>query len=85
VPLVDGEQFGRLGRRPSERQRERAVAAWRRDQIGGERGQRVDGAGGQRRVHPLVELGLVEPPVGDGGAQQFDNPVAVRVGCAQRG
>ena len=32
-----------------------------------------------------IELGLVEPPVTDGGAQQFDNPVAVRIGCAQRG
>jgi hypothetical protein len=27
----------------------------------------------------------VEPAVGDGGAQQFDDPVAVRVGRAQRG
>jgi hypothetical protein len=40
---------------------------------------------GQRRVQSLVELGRVEPAVGDGGAQQFDDPVAVRVGRAQRG
>jgi hypothetical protein len=63
MPFADGEQFGgRLGRCPGERYRERAVAAWRRDQVGGERGQRVDGPGGQRRVQPLVELGRVEPP-----------------------
>jgi hypothetical protein len=29
-------------------------------QIGGERGERVDGAGGQRRVQALVELDGVE-------------------------
>jgi hypothetical protein len=76
---------GRLGRRRSERHRERASAAWRRDQVGGKRGQRVDGARGQRRVHSLVELGPVEAAVGDGGAQQLDDPVAVRVGRAQHG
>ena len=47
----------------------RPVAAWHCDQIGGERGQRVNGAGGQRGVQPLVELGRVEPAVGDGGAR----------------
>jgi hypothetical protein len=83
VFLADREQFGgRLGGHPSERQRECAVAAWRRDQIGGERGQRVDRAGGQRRVQPLVEFDRVESAVGDGGAQQFDDSVAVRVGRA---
>jgi hypothetical protein len=45
----------------------------------------VDGAGGQRGVQPLVELGRAERAVGDGGAQQFGDPVAVRVGRAQRG
>ena len=30
-------------------------------------------------------FGQVEPTVGDGGAQQLDHPVAVRVGRAQRG
>jgi len=83
---ADGDQFGgRFGWRPSARQHERALAARRGDQIGGERGQRVDGAGGQRRVQSLVELGLVEPPVGDGRAQQFGDPVTVRIGCAECG
>jgi len=48
-------------------------------------GQRVDGARGQRRVHSLVELGPVEAAVGDGGAQQLEDPVAFCVGRAQHG
>jgi hypothetical protein len=85
VPLVDGDQCGgRPGRRHSGRQVERAGASWRRDQIGGERGQRVEGARGQRPVQPLVELGLVGPAVGDGGAQHVNDPITVRVGRAQR-
>jgi hypothetical protein len=62
---------------PASGQRERASGAWRRDQ--------VDGARGQRRVHSLVELGPVEAAVGDGGAQQLEDPVAVRVGRTQHG
>jgi hypothetical protein len=54
------------------------------DQIGGERGQRVEGARGQRPVQPLVELGLVGPAVGDGGVQHVNDPITVRVGRAQR-
>jgi DNA-binding NarL/FixJ family response regulator len=83
VLLADGEQFDcRLGRRRRQREHKRA---WGRDQVGGKRGQRSDGAGGQRRFDSLVELGLIEPSVGDGDAQQFDDPVAVRIGRAQRG
>jgi hypothetical protein len=32
-----------------------------------------------------MEFGRVEPPVGDGCAQQLGDPVAVRVGRTQRG
>jgi hypothetical protein len=86
VLSVDGDQFGgRFGGRPGARQHERGVTARCSDQVGGERGQRVDGAGGQRRVQPLVELGRVEPAVGDGRAQQFGDPVTVRVGRAKCG
>jgi hypothetical protein len=85
VLRLDGDQLGgRLGRPRGPRHRERTAAAWRRDQIGGQRGQRIDGAGGQRRAHPLVELAGVEPAVSHGGPQQLDNLVAVRIRRAQR-
>jgi hypothetical protein len=86
VLFLDGEQFGgRLGRRRSERQRERSSAARRRDEIRAERRQRVDGAGSQCRAQPLIELGCFEPTIDNGGTQHFDNPVAVRIGRAQHG
>ena len=63
----------------------RARLARHRWQVGGQLRQLPVGAGGQRRLNPLVKLGPGQPPVAGRDPEDLNDPVPVFVRGAQLG